>query len=53
MTVFTFYWAPEGRPVFTVSAKSLRDARAQFRKQFRSTYARYMGEVYVECKEGE
>ena len=47
MGVYGFYWSPEGRLIDGITATSERAAKAEFRRKYRSSYARYMGEVYI------
>lgn len=51
MKTYEFWWSPEGRKVASIQASSLSAARAEFKRQYRGSYARYMGEVYVEVCE--
>jgi hypothetical protein len=44
---FEFYWSPEGRLIHTYVVETLRKAKASFRKDYRTSYAKYMGEVYI------
>ena len=48
MTCYEFYWAPEGRLIRSYIAKSLRAAKAAFRRDYKASYARFMGEVYIQ-----
>jgi hypothetical protein len=43
---YAFFWSPEGRKLTTIIASTLRNARAQFKRQF-PQHAKYMGEVYI------
>ena len=43
MRVWTLYWAPEGRPIALVTAKSASAAV----RQARGGYKRYLGELYA------
>lgn len=47
MTCFEFYWSPEGRRIATYCVSTRRQALAAFRREYRTSYARYMGEVYI------
>ena len=47
MKCYTFYWSPEGRPIDSYVVATYRQARAAFRRAYKASYARYMGEVYV------
>jgi hypothetical protein len=51
MKSFEFYWSPEGRLIHTYVVKTLRQAKAAFRRDYRTTFARYMGEVYIKVVE--
>lgn len=47
---FDFYWSPEGRKVETLYAASpsmLPKVKSEFKRLYRRTYGRYMGEVYI------
>ena len=48
MQCYTFIWSPEGRPIITIPAVSLSRAKFYFRSEYRASYGRFMGEVYVE-----
>ena len=50
MSLFSFFWAPEGRKLVTYKAKSLDQAKAWFRRDFRE-HAKYMGEVGINWPE--
>ena len=45
--IYTFYWAPEGKPLLNVEAPSYKVARKICRKEF-PFHAKYMGEVYTD-----
>lgn len=45
---YKFFWSPEGRCVATYRAESRAAAKAMFKKEHRKSYAKYMGEVYIE-----
>lgn len=47
MHTYRFFWAPEGRPLCDVVARTRAIARAEFRRHF-PTHARYMGELWIE-----
>lgn len=54
---YTFVWSPEGRPLMTVRDDNYqtwtrKQAVTEFKKRFPS-YAKYMGEVYIEEKTWE
>lgn len=44
---FTFGWAPEGRTLTVIEAKTLKQAKTEFKKQF-PAHAKYMGEVWID-----
>jgi hypothetical protein len=43
MKTYTLYWSPEGRPICTVQANSLKAAKRKAPKP----YSRYIGEIYA------
>lgn len=47
MRSFAFFWSPEGRCLASYRAKTLKEATADFRRDF-PQHAKFMGEVYVE-----
>jgi hypothetical protein len=44
MKTWTLFWAPEGRPIAVVQAKTARAAR----RKAPMPYRRYLGEIWVE-----
>lgn len=44
---YDFYWSPEGRKVDSIMASTFSKAKAEFKRKYRTSYGRYMGEVYV------
>lgn len=45
---FTFYWSPEGKKIVSYLATSLSEAQRWFKRDYKTSYAKYLGEVYVE-----
>jgi len=43
MRTYTLYWSPEGRPIATVQARTIRAAIRKAPKP----YLRYLGEIYA------
>jgi hypothetical protein len=45
---YTFFWAPTGSRLVKINAP-LAAAKQEFRRMYRNSYARFMGEVYQEA----